>query len=205
MGSRRRTLRSHTAAEGMLIIIPQAKRLQPGAAQAGAGHASGSVKRRRAGTGRAPPVAAAKHWRATMHRSGAIMHLAGARAIVLHSSCTGWLPRPYCGLGRGHKTICRSWEASMAPSSPRAGSTRARHDDSSDRPRHPPRPPLSQRSFLWPKRLAAGVAAAKRGPGEAVGPAGVVGALDTISNYVTRPRYARPNTPHGGNRAISMG
>ena len=131
-----------------------------------------------------------------------------ARAIVLlvlHSSCTGWLPRPYCGLGRGHKTICRSWEASMAPSSPRAGSTRARHDDSSDRPHHPPRPPLSQRSFLWPKRLAAGVAAAKGGPGEAVGPAGVVGALTTISNYVTRPRYARPNTPHGGNRAISMG
>ena len=93
----------------------------------------------------------------------------------------------------------------MAPSSPRAGSTRARHDDSSDRPHHPPRPPLSQRSFLWSKRLAAGVAAAKGGSGEAVGSAGVVGALNTISNYVTRPRYARPNTPHGGNRAISMG
>ena len=129
----------------------------------------------------------------------------GARAIVLHSSCTGWMPRPYCGLGRGHKTICRSWEVSMTPSSPRAGSTRARHDDSSDRPHHPPRPPLSQRSFLWPKRLAAGVAAAKGGPGEAVGPAGVVGALNTISNYATRPLYARLGTPHGGNRASSMG
>ena len=122
---------------------------------------------------------------------------AGARAIVLHSSCTGWLPRPYCGLGRGHKTIWRSWEASMAPSSPRAGSTRARHDDSSDRPHHPPRPPLSQRSFLWPKRLTAGVAAAKGGSGGAAGPAGVVGAIVTISNYVTWPSYARANTPHG--------
>ena len=130
---------------------------------------------------------------------------AGARAIVLHSSCTGWLPRPYCGLGRGHKTICRSWEASTAPSSPRAGSTRARHDDSSDRPHHPPRPPLSQRSFLWPKRLTAGVAAAKGGSGGAAGPAGVVGAIVTISNYVTWPSYARANTPHGGNRAISRG
>ena len=58
-----------------LNIIPQAKRLQPGAAQAGAGHASGRGKRRRAGTGRAPPVAAAKHWRAVVHHSGAIMHL----------------------------------------------------------------------------------------------------------------------------------
>ena len=122
---------------------------------------------------------------------------AAIRAIVLHSPCTGRLPRSYRGLGRGHKIIYRSWKASMAPSSPRPGSTRARHDDPSDRPDDPPRPPLSQRSFLWPKRLAAGVAAAKGGSGEAVGAAGVVGALNTISNYVTRPRCTRPNTPHG--------
>ena len=130
---------------------------------------------------------------------------AAVRAIVLRRPCTGRLPRSYCGLGRGHKVIYRSWKASMAPSSPRPGSTRARHDDPCDRPHDHPRPPLSQRSFLWPKRLTAGVAAAKGGSGEAVGPAGVVGALTTISNYVTRPRYARPNRPHGGNRAISMG
>ena len=123
---------------------------------------------------------------------------AGARAIVLHSSCTGWLPRSYRGLGRGHKIICRSWKASMAPSSPCAGSTRARHDDPYARPHDHPRPPLSQRSFLWPKRLTAGVAAAKGGSGGAAGPAEVVGAIVTISNYATRPRYARPNTPHGG-------
>ena len=159
----------------------------------------------------APHAAAAAHrhgapWCTAAARSCILCDSsAGARAIVLHSSCTGWLPRPYCGLGRGHKTICRSWEASMTPSSPRAGSTRARHDDSSDRPHHPPRPPLSQRSFLWPKRLTAGVAAARGGLGEAVGPAGVVGAIVTISNYVTRPHYTRPNTPQGGNRAISMG
>ena len=114
---------------------------------------------------------------------------AAVRAIVLHSPCTGWLPRSYRGLGRGHKTICRSWKASMAPSSPRAGSKRARHDDPCDRPHDPPRPPLSQRSFLWPKRLTAGVAAAKGGSGGAAGPAGVAGAIVTISSYVlvTRP------------------
>ena len=196
----------------LCIIILQAKRLQPGAAQAGAGRASGSGKRRRAGTGRAPPVAAAKHWRAMVHRSGAIMHLVrffrwrtAVRAIVLHSSCTGWLPRSYRRLGPGHKAICRSWKVPRAPSSPRAGSARARHDDPSARPHDPPRPPLSQRSFLWPKRLTAGVAAAKGGPGGAGGPAGVVGATVTISNYVTQPRYARPNRPHRGNRAISRG
>ena len=130
---------------------------------------------------------------------------AGARAIVLHSSCTGWLPRSYRELGRGYIVICRSWKVSMAPSSPRPGSTRARHDDPSDRPHDPPRPQLSQRSFLWPKRLTAGVAAAKGGSGGATGPAGVVGAIVTISNYVTLPSYARANTPHGGNRAISRG
>ena len=50
-----------------------------------------------------------------------------------------------------------------------------------------------------------GVAAAKGGSGGAAGPAGGAGALVTISNYVTWPSYARPNTPHGGNRAISRG
>ena len=126
-----------------------------------------------------------------------------ARAIVLHSSCTGWLPRPNCGLGRDHTTIFRSWEASMAPSSPRAGSTRARHDDSSDRPHHPPKPPLSQRSFLWPKRLTAGGAAAKEASSGAVGPGEALGTMVTISGYVKRPRYARLNTPMGADGAIS--
>ncbi len=58
------------------IILLHAKRLHPGQHQAGASRASDGDKRLRAGTGRAPPVAAAKHWRATMHRSGAIMQLA---------------------------------------------------------------------------------------------------------------------------------
>ena len=177
--------------------------------QAGASRASGGDKRLRAGTGRAPPVAARSTgapWCTAAARSCILCDSsAGARAIVLHSSCTGWLPRSYRGLGRGHKTICRSCKASMAPSSPRAGSKRARHDDPCDRPHDPPRPPLSQRSFLWPKRLTAAVAAVKGGSGGAAGPAGVVGAIVTISNYVTRPRYARPNRPHRGNRAISMG
>ena len=112
---------------------------------------------------------------------------AAVRAIVLHSPCTGRLPRSYRGLGRGYMIICRSWKVSTAPSSPRPGSTRARHDDPSNRPHDPPRPPLSQRSFLWPKRLTAGVAAVKGGSGGAAGPAEVVGAIVTISSY------ARPN------------
>ena len=189
-----------------LIHISQ-RTATPGAA--GAGHASGRGKCLRAGTGRAPRVAAAKHWRAVVHRSGAISRScilcdssAGVRAIVLHSSCTGWLPRSYRRLGPGHKAICRSWKVSMAPSSPRPGSTRARHDDPSDRPHDPPRPPLSQRSFLWPKRLTAGGAAAKEASSGAVGPGEALGTLVTISGYVKRPRYARLNTPMGAGGAI---
>ena len=128
---------------------------------------------------------------------------ADARAIVLRSPCTGRLPRSYRGLGRGYMTIYRSWEVSMAPSSPRAGSARARHDDPSARPHDPPRPPLSQRSFLWPKRLTAGGAAAKEASSGAVGPGEALGTLVTISGYVKRPRYARLNTPMGADGAIS--
>ena len=63
--------------------------------------------------------------------------------------------------------------------------------------------PLSQRSFLWPKRLTAGCAAAKEASSGAVGPGEALGTLVTISGYVKRPRYAHLNTPMGADGPIS--
>ena len=63
--------------------------------------------------------------------------------------------------------------------------------------------PLSQRSFLWPKRLTAGGAGAKEASSGVVGPGEALGTLVTISGYVKRPRYARLNTPMGADGAIS--
>eukprot|EP01045_Picozoa_sp_COSAG04_P036386 COSAG04_NODE_8830_length_926_cov_1.806530_2_plen_177_part_00 len=101
--------------------------------------------------------------------------------------------------GPPFRTVVASWEQ------PSVAAGKLKPCAAVCRPHDPPRPQLSQRSFLWPKRLTAGVAAAKGGSGGAAGPAGVVGAVVTISNYVTWPSYARANTPHGGNRAISRG
>ena len=91
----------------------------------------------------------------------------------------------------------------MAPSGPRTCSARARHDDTPSRPHDLGHRPLSQRSFLWPKRLTAGCAAAKEASSGAVGPGEALGTLVTISGYVKRPRYARLNTPMGADGAIS--
>ena len=91
----------------------------------------------------------------------------------------------------------------MAPSGPRTCSARARHDDTPSRPHDLGHRPLSQRSFLWPKRLTAGGAAAKEASSGAVGPGEALGTLVTISGYVKRPRYARLNTPMGADGAIS--
>ena len=91
----------------------------------------------------------------------------------------------------------------MAPSGPRTCSARARHDDTPGRPHDLGHRPLSQRSFLWPKRLTAGGAGAKEASSGAVGPGEALGTLVTISGYVKRPRYARLNTPMGADGAIS--
>ena len=99
--------------------------------------------------------------------------------------------------------VCRSWKAPTAPSGPRTCSARARHDDTPGRPHDLGHRPLSQRSFLWPKRLTAGGAAAKEASSGAVGPGEALGTLVTISGYVKRPRYARLNTPMGADGAIS--
>ena len=128
---------------------------------------------------------------------------ADARAIVLHSSCASGLPWYYRALGPGHMVVCRSWKAPMAPFGPCTCSTLARHDDTPGRPHDLGHRPLSQRSFLWPKRLTAGGAAAKEASSGAVGPGEALGTLVTISGYVKRPRYARLNTPMGADGAIS--
>ena len=99
--------------------------------------------------------------------------------------------------------IYRSWKAPTAPSAPRTCSARARHDDTPSRPHDLGHRPLSQRSFLWPKRLTAGGAGAKEASSGAVGPGEALGTLVTISGYVKRPRYARLNTPMGADGAIS--
>ena len=99
--------------------------------------------------------------------------------------------------------VYRSWKAPIAPSGPRTCSARARHDDTPGRPHDLGHRPLSQRSFLWPKRLTAGGAAAKEASSGAVGPGEALGTLVTISGYVKRPRYARLNTPMGADGAIS--
>ena len=99
--------------------------------------------------------------------------------------------------------VCRSWKAPTAPSGPRTCSARARHDDTPSRPHDLGHRPLSQRSFLWPKRLTAGGAAANEASSGAVGPGEALGTLVTISGYVKRPRYARLNTPMGADGAIS--
>ncbi len=91
----------------------------------------------------------------------------------------------------------------MAPSGPRTCCARARHDDTPGRPHDLGHRPLGQRSFLWPKRLTAGCAAAKEGSSGAVGPGEALGILVTISGFVKRPRYAHLNTPMGADGAIS--
>ena len=91
----------------------------------------------------------------------------------------------------------------MAPSGPAPVARAARHDDTPGRPHDLGHRPLSQRSFLWPKRLTAGGAAAKEASSGAVGPGEALGTLVTISGYVKRPRYARLNTPMGADGAIS--
>ena len=128
---------------------------------------------------------------------------ADARAIVLHSSCAGGLPWYYRALGPGHMIVYRSWKAPMAPSGPRTCCARACHDDTPSGPQDLGHRPLSQRSFLWPKRLTAGGAGAKEASSGAVGPGEALGTLVTISGYVKRPRYARLNTPMGADGAIS--
>merc|ERR1712091_770563 len=112
-------------------------------------------------------------------------------ALVL----TGVRPRPYDHLPK--------LESTHGPIRPRTRCARARHDDTPGRPHDLGHRPLSQRSFLWPKRLTAGGAGAKEASSGAVGPGEALGTLVTISAYVKRPRYARLNTPMGADGAIS--
>ena len=112
-------------------------------------------------------------------------------ALVL----TGVRPKPYDHLTK--------LESTHGPIRPRTRCARARHDDTPGRPHDLGHRPLSQRSFLWPKRLTAGDAAAKEASSGAVGPGEALGTLVTISGYVKRPRYARLNTPMGADGTIS--